>query len=133
MIRCADKATWHAAGLQYKLLIEEQEGKATIVKTALGIEADEIGPVVITPAVLDEKGNVKTPAVVDNRFHVNVLVSPVVMAREDADGFRKWKLTAEAFMGGTDSTPNKTEAAKMLGGVELLDPTTIATPAQVWL
>lgn len=36
---------------------------------------DPIGPVVTTPAVVDDEGNVVTPAVVDDRWHANLRLS----------------------------------------------------------
>lgn len=40
-----------------------------------GFALDVIGPVVITPAVF-EGDEIATPAVLDNRFHVNLRCSP---------------------------------------------------------
>lgn len=37
---------------------------------------DPIGPVVTTPAVLDDAGEVVTPAVMDTRFHANLRLLP---------------------------------------------------------
>lgn len=39
---------------------------------------DVIGPVVITPAVIGLDGVEMTPAVLDNRFHINVRCEPLV-------------------------------------------------------
>jgi len=44
-----------------------------------GVIIDEIGPITKTPAVLDEDGNVVTPAVVIAGHHVNLLaIDPIV-------------------------------------------------------
>lgn len=56
-----------------------------------GVIIDEIGPITKTPAVLDEDGNVVTPAVVIAGHHVNLLaidpiVSLLMMGPPDADG-----------------------------------------------
>lgn len=130
MIRCTDKATWQAAGVQFKLL---EQGRDKVSKPARGISVAEIGAVQIVPPVMDKKGNIVTPAVVDSRYHVNVLVDPSVLARVDPDGYERWKLTATAFMSGTDAPANNLEVSKRLQGVELIDPTTVATPANVFL
>ena len=56
-----------------------------------GVIIDEIGPVVKTPAVLDEDGNVITPAVVVEGHHVNLvaygeLAQMLIMGPPDAEG-----------------------------------------------
>jgi hypothetical protein len=56
-----------------------------------GVIIDEIGPITKTPAVLDEDGNVITPAVVIAGHHVNLLaIDPIVallmMGPPDAEG-----------------------------------------------
>jgi len=56
-----------------------------------GVIIDEIGPITKTPAVLDEDGNVVTPAVVIAGHHVNLLaIDPIVavlmMGPPDAEG-----------------------------------------------
>lgn len=66
------------------------------------VSVDEIGPITTTPAVLDEEGNELSPAVIDNRYHVNV--------RLDAE-------SPSAISGP---------------GIEWLDPATILTPARIW-
>lgn len=39
---------------------------------------DVIGPVVMAPAEIDVDGNEVTPAVIDNRFHLNLRCEPSV-------------------------------------------------------
>jgi hypothetical protein len=56
-----------------------------------GVIIDEIGPITKVPAVLDEDGNVVTPAVVIAGHHVNLLaIDPIVallmMGPPDAEG-----------------------------------------------
>ena len=56
-----------------------------------GVIIDEIGPVVKTPAVLDEDGNVITPAVVIEGHHVNLvaygeMATMLTMGPPDAEG-----------------------------------------------
>lgn len=56
-----------------------------------GVIIDEIGPVVKTPAVLDEDGNVVTPAVVVEGHHVNLvaygeMAQMLTMGPPDAEG-----------------------------------------------
>ena len=56
-----------------------------------GVIIDEIGPVVKSPAVLDEDGNVITPAVVVEGWHVNLaaydqVAQLLIMGPPDAEG-----------------------------------------------
>lgn len=56
-----------------------------------GVIIDEIGPVVKTPAVLDEEGNEVTPAVIVEGHHVNLvatgdIAAMLVRGPPDADG-----------------------------------------------
>ena len=56
-----------------------------------GVIIDEIGPVVKTPAVLDEDGNVITPAVIVEGHHVNLvaygeMAQMLTMGPPDAEG-----------------------------------------------
>ena len=65
MYRATDKATWDAYAASKGLT---SDGQPT------GCYIDEIGPIVTTPAVISEDGTILTPAVMDDRHHVNVRV-----------------------------------------------------------
>lgn len=39
---------------------------------------DVTGPVITTAAIIDDDGNETTPAVFDNRFHINVRCEPLI-------------------------------------------------------
>lgn len=92
--------------------IAEMEGRVTrqyrfdVIETAPGIFIDEIGPIVITPAVLDKQGEIVTPAVIDEAHHVNVRVMS-----------RSIDLAALAAGGS---------------GVEWIDPAIVTSPERIW-
>lgn len=68
---------------------------------------DEIGPVVITPAVFDDQGNVVEEGVISLSHHVNLRLlsdNAVVAASLSAGG----------------------------PGVEWIDPALVSTPARIW-
>lgn len=71
------------------------------------ILVDEIGPIVITPAVLDENGDVVDEAVIDLSHHVNLRYL------------------------GEDNSFAATLAAGA-SGVQWIDPSTVSTPARIW-
>jgi hypothetical protein len=96
MYRATDEATWDAWAAIVSLTYDDRPN---------GCYIDEIGPVVVTPAVIGPDGTIITPAVMDNRYHVNVrLVSghdPAVLVQ-----------------GGP--------------GVEWIDPATVNNPRRIW-
>lgn len=79
---CPDRATFVAGMTTTKLPVEgvppehwpalctERDG---VLVPLPGIAIDEIGEIVKTPAVVDEEGNVVTPAVIVPGHHVNLL------------------------------------------------------------
>ena len=146
-IRCADLATFEAAaliaGLKYEVMqtiTDPDTGEETTqgtgeYKVAKGVEIYPIGPVVITPAVMDEDGNVTTPAVMDTRHHVNFRMGEPAISRTDSYGVLEWEKWAMAWtMGGTDDTQvNNAEQGKVMLGVSLIDPDTISSKARTVL
>ena len=144
-VRATDRDTFDAAalvaGLMYEItetLVDEEgnefqhgTGEYAVAK---GVEIHHIGPVVITPAVLDEEGNVTTPAVMDTRHHVNFLMGEPAISRTDADGllWHKWA-TYWTVQGAEDTQINNAEEGKVLLGVSLIDPDTISSKARAVL
>lgn len=141
-VRCADEDTFLqaalVAGLMYEItetLVDEegnefQHGTGEY-KVAKGVEIYHIGPVVITPAVMDEAGNVVTPAVMDTRHHVNFRMGEPAISRTDADGLLWHKWATYWTAQGTDDTQiNSAEEGKVLLGVSLIDPGTISSKAR---
>lgn len=98
MFRADSQAAWtaFAASAGYT---RDADGAAVPTE---GVSIDEIGPVVTTPAVLDDEGEIITDAVLDQRHHVNV--------RLDCD--------APPMISGP--------------GVEWIDPATVTTPARIF-
>lgn len=117
MIRCTDKATFDGAALDVGLRYINDEGQ---VVTPRGTTITEMGPYVLTPAVLDADGNEVTPPVVDSRYHVNFWLPPSTVA---VGAWEAWAVQWTTL--GADAPSNNQEVAKAFGGVELIDPTTI--------
>lgn len=118
--RADTKEAFEAAALEQNLLAED----GGVLRPVEGANIDRIGPVVLTPAVLDEAGEVVTPAVIDERYHVNLRLRPDLTWRELAI---EWALNGEP-----DDQINKAEEARVLASVALIDPDTISTPERVW-
>ena len=131
LLRADSMADWVAGAYYYGLLIADDEGD---VKPAPGVDIDYVGSVVLTPAVLDAEGNVTTPAVTDDRLHINLRISGAALAKVDADGYPKWKSMALAWKSyGTAATPNNAEVGLSFSGVTQIDPATVIQPKRVWL
>ena len=146
MIRATDQATFDAQALAVGLKVYANPAIPSVVDPetnevitpavdasgplipAGGTTITELGPFVLTPAVLDDDGNEIAPAIVDSRYHVNFWLSPEVVE----DG--KWKEWAVAWsMYGHPAEPNKTEVAVEFQGIELIDPLTVASPSNTLL
>ena len=146
-VRATDRATFDAAalvaGLTYEVMqtvVDEETGEETQqptgeIRTARGVEIHHIGPVVITPAVLDEEGNVTTPAVMDTRHHVNFRMGEPAVSRTDEEGTLLWQRWAAQWTaaGADDTNRNNAEEGKVLMGVSLIDPDTVSSKSLVVL
>lgn len=142
-VRATDRDTFEAAaliaGLKYEVMqtiTDPDTGEETTqgtgeYKVAKGVEIYPIGPVVITPAVLDEDGNVTTPAVMDTRHHVNFRMGEPAVSRSDEDGllWHKWAIYW-TMQGADDTQINNAEQGKVMLGVSLIDPDTISSKAR---
>lgn len=95
MFKATDKAAWDA----YLAAVPEEVMPSLLV--------DEIGPIVITPAVVDADGEVVEEAVIDLSHHVNLRYL------------------------GDDSAVATTLAAGGTG-IDWIDPGTVSTPARIW-
>jgi len=117
MVRAAYRKAWIDAATANKLI--DAEGNPVP-----GVTIDEIGDVIVTPATYDEGGKELTPAVIDNRFHVNFRIAEHLA----------WQPIALAWMtqGNDDAVSNKEEETRTLAKVSLIDPDTVKTPARVW-
>jgi hypothetical protein len=117
MCRAAYKSAWTAAATANGLI--DADGNPVP-----GVNIDEIGDMIVTPATYDEFGNELTPAEIDHRFHVNFRIAEHLA----------WQPIALAWMlnGNDDAVPNKEEETRTLAKVSLIDPDTVKTPARVW-
>jgi hypothetical protein len=130
MCRALTEAHWTAAAVANKLLAEfaDEKGNKSYVPSP-GISIAAVGPITLKPAVLDEEGNEVTPAVTDDRFHVNFMIDPSVVPVET------WLPVAANWTakGADDTKPNDEEVAKVISGIGLIDPGTIKSASSVWL
>lgn len=102
MYKSTTKETWDAFALSSGLAVD-QDGS---IYPAENVLIDEIGPIVTTPAVYDEDGDIVTPAIVDESWHVNI--------RLTSDSFDILALAA----GDADT--------------EWIDPSEVSTPTRIW-
>ena len=146
MVRATDKATFDAQALAVGLKVytnpaipavtdpETEEVITPAVEAsgalvpAKGITITEMGPLVLTPAVLDAEGTVVTLAVLDTRYHANFWLGPAAVARGEWEGWGVlWSIH------GADATPNNLEEGVEYGGIELIDPMTVSSPSNILL
>lgn len=88
----------------------------------------ELGPYVITPGTYDDEGREVSAPVLDNRHHVNLWLGPTVVARNQ---WQAWLL--QWMANGDEAQQNKHEDAIKFQGIELIDPATVETRANVLL
>lgn len=133
IVRTDTYEDWYAAALSAEMITGTDEETGELLLSS-GVSIDLIGPVVVTPAVLDVDGEtVLTPAVIDDRFHANIRLSGKALTNTfENSGVKKWETYALAWMAGDDAVPVKSEAGKVLSNATLIDPDTIATKARVW-
>lgn len=112
MYRAIDKATWDAWAAIVSLIYGDHPNGCCI---------DEIGPVVVTPAVVGPDGAIITPAVMDDRYHVNVRLTQIAGPLPDP-------LPEDYGPQGHDPAV----LAQGGPGVEWLDPTTVEHPCRIW-
>ena len=145
MVRATDEATFNAVGLSVGLLSYENpaqpevldedgnvvtaavEASGAIVPSA-GNTVTRIGSHVITPAVLGDEGVEVTPAVTDDRYHVNFWLGADVVAR---GAWEPWII--QWMASDIEGTPNKDESSLAMNGIELIDPLTVTSPSNVLL
>jgi hypothetical protein len=112
MYRAADEATWDAWAAIVSLTYDGHPN---------GCYIDEIGPVVVTPAVIGPDGEIITPAVMDDRYHVNVRLTQIAGPRPDP-------LPEDYVPQGHDPAV----LAQGGPGVEWLNPADVEHPCRIW-
>ena len=109
MYRADTKAAWDAYASD--MALADDDGRP------LGCYIDEIGPIVVTPAVISEDGTILTPAVMDDRHHVNVrVINLPTITDED----------------GNISVISMADLAAGTADVEWVDPTTVNSAHRIW-
>lgn len=117
LIRAETKADWDAEAAAAGLVVNGEP--------IPGASVDELGPVVLTPAVPGpEPMTIATPAVMDNRHHVNLRLAASL----------NWQPLALQWTvhGSPDPAANNAEVCHLINRVGLIDPATIALPKRVW-
>lgn len=125
MIRATDLVTFEAAALSQDLYYEDEEGNLVVSD---GVNIDHIGPIIGTdPETLE-------PVTIDERHHLNLRIAEPALSKLNDAGYPKWKATAIAWTiyGSDDPEINRSERAKILNGVALIDPVTVSTPSRGW-
>lgn len=117
IVRADTKGHWESVARDWGLLDSAK-------RPTEGVSVDVVGPVEITPAVVDANGEVVTAAVYDARYHVNVRVRDTF----DWEPFAlKWTRD------GQPAAANAEEEGRRFYRVTLIDPDTIKSPTRVWL
>lgn len=104
--------------------------------TTGGVDIDRIDFIVATPAVIDEDGNVTTPAVLDPAYYVNVRLHSAKFTadtkHEGEKGYERSAFAKRFYAGNSKSFGKRPAKSYRLGAVELVDPETVGTPVRVW-
>jgi hypothetical protein len=145
MIRAVSCDVYLAAALQVGLLVHQNPAQDAILDSEgnelfpaveasgplvprSGTVITELGEMTLTPAVLDENGNVVTPAVTDGRHHVNFWLDQEAWERQ------QWLEFALGWaLNGQPGNPNHEETSLALSGIELIDPLTVTSPSNIML
>lgn len=112
-------------GLKVGLFVEidDGEGGTRIVPHHNVVFVREVPRPVLVEAETDDEGNITTPAQLDPRFHFNFWLKPAAVAGGAWEAWAKaWSLAGEDVQ-----NVNKTEEAKELSEIELIDLFTIGS------
>lgn len=124
------------------LATEDEPGTtpASSIRTLEVILCDEIGPVVKTPAVLDEEGNEVTPAVIIPGYHVNMVatgwLAEMLTAGLPTEGTLFERTRILSLLGAMNWQPSEVgEPAGYVGtsGVKIFDPAIINQRVRRWV
>jgi len=124
VLRLVAPNIWENVGKSLGVLVDGDEG----VVPAQGANISDIGKIVITPAVLDENGDVITPAVMTTQVHYNVRVTGNEVLETSLQ-----KDYDDAVTANSKAPSNKNEAAYRHKGAQFIDVETISIPTNVWL
>ena len=141
MVRATDKATFDAQALEVKLKVYTNPAQAEVLDeagnvvtaavpasgpliSAPDVTIAELGSHVLTAGVYDAEGNETTAPVLDTRYHVNFWLGPEMVARGE---WMQWATLWTHY--GSTIVANAQEDGTAMRGVELIDPATVAHPA----
>lgn len=108
MYRATTKAAWDAYSGSMGLTADGMPS---------GCYIDEIGPIVQTPAVIGPDGEIITPAVMDDRHHVNVRIVHLPQSVNEE---------------GTVTVTTMADLAQGNADVEWIDPSTVDQPRRIF-
>lgn len=125
--RAQTETPWNAAAEGLGWLIDDPDENGNGKISAPGVDLSLIGSVVVVPAIYDENGNLITPVVMDDRYHVNVRLDPAKWAHQS-------DLMGEAKTENVPSSnQNKNEQGWKYRSMTFIDPATFASPINIWL
>lgn len=146
MVRATDKDTFDEKALEVGLKVHTNPAQPAVIDPeteevitpavpasgplipAPGTTIAELGQIVLIPGTYDADGNELTPPVMDNRYHVNFWLAPWLVEK----GF--WKQWAVVWtQNGQPVDPNTQEEAVTFQGIELIDPITVKSQANIIL
>ena len=133
MLRAPSEAILNAAMLSLGALreVDDDEGNTTLVR------GENVANVYTyrraqVPAVLDEEGNVTTPAVMDPRVHANIKLRPEAQVNLNEQGVPVIVAAALTWLANGSQIPveekNASEDGVTYQSVTVLDPATITSP-----
>lgn len=138
MGRATSREVMHSTLVQAELMfLDLATGQMTYGRDVDAVEEQPYGydprsahmpRIMLTPGTYDAEGNELTAPVFDSRYHANILLGPGIVAR----GTWKGPLINYALHGQLVTDKNREELAYQMNGVELIDPDSIRSPANVW-
>lgn len=129
-LRAKSRKTWDSVAKKRGLVVDTEEG----LKPVPGVHIDHIGPITLEPATYYKNGKVRKKAKMDERHHVNLrLAAPYTGATDDKGNLLWQDLLLTWMRKGKKVEPNNEERAKIIYGVEMIDPGSISKPSRVWL
>jgi hypothetical protein len=145
MSRSTDKETFDAFAVDAGLKFYTNPSQAEVLDEDGEVERQAVaasGPLKIYPdvtiaepishvlkaGVYDAEGNETTAPVMDNRYHVNIWIGPKMLSR---NAWMRWATLWTHY--GDAIVANAGEDGTAMSGVELIDPATVAQPANLLL
>ncbi len=117
-IRAPSRDAWDFAAVYFGLASPTDDGESLLYRR--GVFVDHLGPVAVVEATYDEDGTELTPATLDTRHHLNLVVPRHTVS---------WEAFALQWTrdGVTDADPNASEDARWLNNIALINRETISS------